>query len=562
MDCSTDSTPDETGLTTALGSRQIDRWKHFRALDLQTVPLARIVSLFVVFLFLIWIVQRTAGAPNAAFNGFPDEPAHFIGSLVSHDYFVHIFERDPVSFASDYYVHIPFFALGVWPPFFYELTGGWMWLFGVGRGSVLWLIAVSGATLATLLSGLLAKRHGFWMATLAGATLLLVPVVQWSACVVMVDITCSLFAVIAIVFFARFLERKHWQDSAWFGMFCAVSLLTKNSTYYILLVPPMVILAARRWDVLRLRAVWLGPAIAACIYLPWLIISRRFLLLGIHGLELPGFWGTQLNYVIRLWQEMSFLLILGLAGAAWLVWSKGRKMDPVSWCMLAVIPAVSVGIFVARVPVQNRLLVISYAALIYFAAEFLSALFGRGKRTIAMLGCVLVFGAMNWMRFPAPRADSPMRDVVHYLQARDGDHPGSVLVPSTAEGPWIAEFAQTEKQRPQRNFVRPTKLFGKEDWNGTNWQPYYKSLSELEALFARIPIKYCILARSSKGRRYPHDQLLEAEMAMNPGFWRLICSEGRKGQPEYTVYENTRWQVASESAVYRELHGAIGKFLW
>jgi hypothetical protein len=367
---------------------------------------------------------------------------------------------------------------------------------------------------------------------------------------------------IAIVFFARFLDRKRWQDSVWFGVFCGISLLTKNSTYYILLVPPMVILAARSWDVLRRRALWLGPAIAAGIYLPWLMVSRRFLLLGIHGLELPGFWGTQLEYVTRLWEEMSFLLILALAGASWVVWSQGRKMDSISKCMLAVIPAVSIGIFVARVPVQNRLLVVSYAALIYFAAELLAALFGPGRRVIAMLVCTIVFGAMNWMHFPAPHPDGPMRAAVQFLQARDGDRPGSVLVPSGAEGSWIAEFAQTEKRRPQRSFVRPTKLFGKENWNGTDWQPHYKSLSELEALFVRIPIKYCILSRTGKGRRYPHDQLLETEMVAHPEIWRLVFRQGEKDQPEYAVYENARWRAASETVVYRELCLAIGEFSW
>jgi hypothetical protein len=203
---------------------------------------------------------------------------------------------------------------------------------------------------------------------------------------------------------------------------------------------------------------------------------------------------------------------------------------------------------------------VSYVAVIYFAAELISALFGPSKQAIAMLGCIIVFGAMNWMRFPALRVDSSMRAVVKFLQARDGKLPGSVLVPSSAEGPWIAEFAQTEKQRPQRNFIRPTKLFGEENWNGTNWQPYYRSVSELETLFQRIPIRYCILARSNKGRKYLHDELLMAEIAAHPESWRLIFREGGQGQPEYTVYENAHWAMGSEAGVSRELRVVLGKF--
>ena len=210
MNYPTDKTLPEPSLATVLEPGQVHGWKGIHTAS-WAMSLGRVAFFFVIFLALILIVQRTAGAPSAAFGSFPDEPAHYIGGLVSHDYFLHIFDTDPISFARDYYVRIPYFALGVWPPFFYELAGGWMWLFGMGRESVLWLIAISGAALATLLAVLLARRHGFWMAMNAGAILLLVPVVQWSACIVMVDITCSFFALVAIVLFARFLERQRWQ---------------------------------------------------------------------------------------------------------------------------------------------------------------------------------------------------------------------------------------------------------------------------------------------------------------------------------------------------------------
>ena len=525
-------------------------------------------AVFAVLLLLVCIVQRKAGAQAAAFGGFPDESAHYLGGLAMRDYVATAFGKNPIAFVRDYHVRLPYFAIGVWPPFFYFLEGAWMELFGDHRTSVLWMIAVSAASLATLLFWMLRKKIDFWTAAAGGSAFLLIPVVQWSACLVMADLTCSLFALASIVFFARFVERGRWQDSTLFGVLAGFSLLTKNSTYFIVLVPPTVIAACRRWDLLRNRSLWFAPAIAGIIYAPWLVVSRSFLLLGTHGLQLPGFVGIQRDYVMILWRQMWLLFPAGVAGGILLICSK-RKMSALAMCMLAVIPAVSVGIFVARVPVQDRLLMVSYCALLYLATELGAALLRPTNRPRVMLACVLVFGYVNWMNFRRSPAND-IHDAVAYIQARDGQQPGAVLVPSSSEGPWIAEFAETEPRRPQRIMLRPTKVLGSEDWNGTNWQPYYNSVDEIRTFFERTPVKYCILVSMPRQRSpreapdasiglrtYPHDALLEAAVAANPAQWHLLLERATASGTSYRIFENLRWTVSSEQKVYAEL-----KRLW
>lgn len=529
-------------------------------------------TVFVACLLLVSIVQRKAGAQSAEFGGFPDESAHYIGGLALHDYMATALGKNPIAFLRDYHLRLPFFAIGVWPPFFYFLEGAWMEVFGVDRTSVLWMIAVSAAGLATLLFWILRREFDFWTAVPAAAAFFLIPVVQWSSCLVMADLTCSLLALASIVFFARFVERGQWRDSALFGILAGLSLLTKNSTYFIVLVPPMVIAAGRRWDLLRNRALWLAPVIAGTIYAPWLLVSRQFLLLGTHGLQLPGFVGTQVDYVTILWRQMSLLLPVGVAGGVLLVCSK-RKMSALAMCMLAVIPAVSVAIFVARVPVQDRLLMVSYCALLFLATEACAALLRPPRRAGAIMACVLVFGYFNWMKFRRPPVNE-IHDAVGYIQKLDGQYPGAVLVPSGSEGPWIAEFAETEPRRPQRILLRPTKVLGSEDWNGTNWQPYYKSLDEIRTFFERTPVRYCILVNtlrrpapseapdeSLKIRTYPHDALLEVAVAANPAEWRLLLERTTANGGSYRVFQNLRWTPASEQRVYAEVSRVWTKYL-
>jgi len=514
------------------------------------------LAAFSCFLVLILFVQRQAGGPSAAFGGFPDESAHYVGGLAMHDYMTLGLSQNPLRFLKDYHLRLPFFALGVWPPFFYFVEGVWMGIFGVSRTSILWMIALSAAGLATLLFYLVRIRFGPWMAAAAGAGFLLIPAVQWSACLVMVDITCSLLALAAIVFFARFVERGRWQDSAWFGVLAGLSLLTKNSTYFLVLIPPIVIAFTWRWDLLRSRALWIAPVVVVVLYAPWLIVSRPFLLLGTHGLQLPGFWGIQRDYIQILWRQMSFLLPVGAAGAVLLIISR-QKMSALAICLLAALPAVSIGIFLARVPVQDRLLMVSYCALLFFVPELFSTLLRSAWRTPVVVACIAVFGYFNWLNFRRPPADD-IRPAVTYILAHDDSRPGAVLLPSSNEGPWIAEFGELDSHRPYRMMLRPTKMLGAEDWNGTNWHAYYPSLEDIQRFLERTPVRYCILVQPAQPapsdfRIYPHDTLLEAAVSSNPMQWRLVFEKRAENGAFNRVYQNLSWTPESEKKVYAEV---------
>jgi hypothetical protein len=535
---------------------------------------------FSAFLLLVCLVQQRAGAPGAAFGGFPDECAHYIGGLAIHDYLAHAVGHDPVAFLRDYHLRVPFFAIGVWPPFFYVLEGLWMGIFGVQRAPVLWMIAASAAGLATLLFWMVRRKLGFWLAASAGCAFLLIPSVQWSACLVMADLTCSLLALASIVFFARFVERGRWYDSAIFGVLAGFSLLTKNSTYFIVLVPPIVVVAGRRWDLLRNRAFWFAPIIAAVLYTPWFVVSQPFLSLSVQGgvlvhkdnlgVQLPAFWGIQRDYAMALWREISIFLPAGIAGAILLMCSK-QKMSAFAMCMVATLPAASVGIFVARVMVQGRLLMVPFCALLFLTTE-LCCFMRPSRRLVTMLAAVLVFGYANWMKFQRPPAND-IHSAVAYIQARDAENPGAVLLPSGSEGPWIAEFAANEPHRPQRVMLRPTKMLGTEDWNGTNWQPYYQSLDEIGAFLKRVPVRYCILARrpphpsamaqdaSIGSRIYPHDALLERAVAGNPSGWRLVYEHPTASGGAYRIFENQEWTPQSEPRVLAEVSRLWRKYL-
>jgi hypothetical protein len=287
-------------------------------------------------------------------------------------------------------------------------------------------------------------------------------------------------------------------------------------------------------------------------------VSKPFLLLGTHGLQPPGFFAVHRDYAVTLWKQMSFLLPAAAAGAVLTFRSKSWRQDTISQCMLAVIIAIPLSIFAAKLPIQDRLLIVAFAAVIFFVGRLAAAVAAPAKRAALMFGGLVIFGGLNWMSF-TPLPPNHIRPAVAFLYGRHGS--GAILVPSNNEGPWIAEFAKYEGMRPGRVIVRPTKLFGEENWNGTDWRPYYTSLDEVNSLFERIPIRYCILPAVAGGRRYPHDDLLEAALADSSRWRRVPYGPENQGPTAYRIYENLQWTPAVEPAVYREIRRTLEKHL-
>src|SRR5579862_7474197 len=71
---------------------------------------------------LAW-VQSQVGATTSDLSMSADEAAHFVNSLLIRDYLLGAFGRNPMSFALDYYAHVPRVSIGHWPPLYYLVQG-------------------------------------------------------------------------------------------------------------------------------------------------------------------------------------------------------------------------------------------------------------------------------------------------------------------------------------------------------------------------------------------------------------------------------------------------------
>src|SRR5947209_5787695 len=135
-------------------------------------------AIVLIFLSLVVILQAISGAYGSEFSAYPDEPSHYVTSLMLRDYIAHFHFESPIQFARAYYHHYPKVAFGHWPPFFYIVQALWMLLFSASRASVRLEIACTTAMLAYAVFAEARRWFGSKLGFLAGLLTVCLPLVQ------------------------------------------------------------------------------------------------------------------------------------------------------------------------------------------------------------------------------------------------------------------------------------------------------------------------------------------------------------------------------------------------
>jgi hypothetical protein len=168
----------------------------------------RSVSLWLLLLATDLVLLWVSGAFQAEFGEYPDEPAHYVTSLMVRDYIAGgVASSPPTQFAVDYYLHYPKVALGHYPPFLYVVQAAWMLVFPISRASLLVLNAVLIALTGTLLYRVVREEFGHWAGVGAGLVWVALPAVQAYGGMVMAEPLAALPAFGAVVCYGRYLEN-------------------------------------------------------------------------------------------------------------------------------------------------------------------------------------------------------------------------------------------------------------------------------------------------------------------------------------------------------------------
>jgi hypothetical protein len=278
-------------------------------------------------------------------------------------------------------------------------------------GLLAWLpvvnVAVLGVTTAALYL-LLRERHGAWISACASWFFFANDYVQDITKYLLADIYCTLFIVLAALFFVRAArDPRHYRTSA---LLLGVGFLFHNATIVAGFGFAVAFLLMRRRD-LRRREVWQGLCGAAFLAGGWTVARGLHYHLNPgaprHGVEaLLCFSAENVRFYAIAGPALLGLLILPLYGAGFLRLA-ARDFPDSAWRAGVVAPLVALAAFWLFFYnwADKRFLYYLFPFCICFLAEGLEALaaWARRGRPEAALACAYLGAALLWnqIRYPS-----------------------------------------------------------------------------------------------------------------------------------------------------------------
>ena len=490
------------------------------------------VCAFLVYALIAAGFQVFSGAYSGEFGGHPDEAGHLVTGLMIRDYLAQGLPGSPMRFSENYYLHYPKVALGHWPPLFYLVQAGWTLFLPPSRGTLLALMAVLAALLATTLFLFLRPRAPPAHAFVAGLALLLLPLVRDYSAMLMADLLSALLAFPAALAFGRFLNTSRARDALGFGVFAALAILNKGSGFELALIPPLGLLFGRRLDLLKRPAFWLPVLVVALLCGPWYVFAFDKMK---NGFENPQGLASSVRavfyYFPRLFQNLGIAIsALAVLGLFWrMLRSDGQGRPDGAWAAMA---ALLIGVPVFHCVITNAddtryLLPALPAALALATVGALDAVgrFGASRRNAAAIAIgVIAVALMPWTQRPAVIRNSGCGAVAQALLSGQDARLPVYLISSDVfgEGMFIAGIALREA-RPGHFTLRASKALAKSLWTGGNYEPLFKDHEELQRHLESLPVGIVVIDNSvPQDRVVPHHALLRETVERNPQAWAKV----------------------------------------
>lgn len=476
----------------------------------RTSRLAAALSAAAAFAFVL-LAQWALDCWRSGWSGNVDAPAHLVSSLAIRQYALDGLPgaTPPLEFAHAFYHRFPKVAIGHWPPLFHSTLAAWLLLAPVKPAFILAFQAILAGLLAALTTLLGSRLLGARRAALAGFAAAVSAPVLTSAILVMADVLVAVWIACGLLAFQRYWRKPGAAPSLAFGFSLAAALLTKPSGAALALVPPLCVLFARRWPLLRLSSFWLLFLPAILLYGPWHIIFRDA---AFDGLIIPR--RIQSRFLIIPLKNLRLLATsIGWIFLPVALWFAARMRTRRRWTILAggaVAPYVFFGLIF---PVSElRHYTTAAPSLAILAAGGIAALARKWNRRLEpALWAVFVVSLLASARLPRSGFGTPA--AVSALLRNPAPQTWLVAGDAAFEGDVIAEAAI---RRPSSGLTvyRASKLFIAGNWTGRANRLIIQSPAEGRSLLERCNIETVIL-----GNRGVHPVIAQV-VTGDPSRWR------------------------------------------
>jgi hypothetical protein len=482
------------------------------------------------------LLQVWAGAYRSEFGN--DEYAHYVSSLLIHDYIVGGQYVSPVTYLRQYHAHYPVVGIGHWGPLAYFAEAAWMLLFGWGRTSV--ILSSAGITVATaaVLFHVLARRFGGILAGFAAVSYILSPPVQAGTASLMLDNSIALICLLAMVAYRRYIESGRALFSGLFGLLAVAGMLVKGNAACLALLPAFVVVIGGHWPLLRRPSFWLPVPIVLVLAGPWYFMT--------YPLVSPGFrytWGLEFiaiagraNAEIMAWVCGPLAIAAGLVGVG-LVLARRRPHSADALMVTAVSLLASVIAFQTVVPaaIQDRYLVSAlppFFIACVFALHWIGCRAGTKAGTVSAVGAGLVLlAAMPAALSIVPKSQFGLIEAARQIWKNALPSNPSVLIATNGEpeGAIIAELAMRDPHRASIFAIRGSRLLGGGGYNTADYVPRFNSPQEIMEAIDDYNIPFVLVRGTETGNEWRHVDQVNQARKLFPERWKPVYESERDG---------------------------------
>lgn len=510
----------------------------------------------IAFAYCLFL-QSWTGAWQDSFVVYPDEPAHFVGSIMVRDWLTSGQWATPLEFARDYYAHYPYFALGYWPPGFSVIAALLSFPFGVGRVQALLVPALFAAGSALVLFAFLRRRTGPLPAACAGFVFLTLPASQQWVCAVMVDHMTACLSLLSAWLVIRFLDHPSFRVGVAVGLATAFTIHSKYNASYLLFLTPAACVATRRYSLLRQPGYWIQPLLVILIVGPWVYLTRGMATQGLDGhhsgLTLDRVWAL-LEQISSLFPAPLLLAVVipGVLVAAGSMFVRGKLSGATDEVVLFLLCCgQSLLLLLAPIGMESRYLLTVAGAILILAvhgwipiASWLNPRLPSGPvfRSGVLVVASAAFVAHYAGQYPRPQR-YPIRETVEALLHPGGPCAGSaecrILAPSGLEGAFIAEFIAHQQRMPRYRgyrIVRPGKVLARQTWLEQNYVLLYPTPEAMMAYFRDNPVDLLVWWDHPDAERPRHERMLHEVLRRYPGAWTPAWRSSGTPERAWTLF--------------------------
>lgn len=499
-------------------------------------------------------------------SAFPysDGGSHYVTGLLAYDWLHAPHFSNPMRFGTDYFKHLPYIGLLLWPPLFYGMEMVVFSLFGPSIQVALILCSAIFAAGAAVLA--VAIRRGgksILVAHCAAAAILTSVLIQDLQRNLLIDGLVSILSLAATLQFAYYLVKPSWRGALVTGLLAILAFYAKGNALQLGLVFPLLAMMLRRPRMLVDRRTLVMAAACIVITGPWLYLTAGLSAQGfLYSFSIGAMRELAGAHLMTVFHAMPILTPFAFFGAARAIYlsadtNQSDKPETVFLvsCFSLVIGSV---VFHTLIPVATDpryMLAALFGAfgLAVFGLDMVAAWIitrsGRvaGPGTVALLTAVMLgVQAVAGIATPLPAipggAGAIAAQVMKVLPANNhsilisGDHNVESSI-----GPALAQLDTKRASNDGMVVVRGSRAFVGGGYRNRDYEPKFKDAAAYREELRRLAIPVIVTATPKADEQWGYIATIEQLLAESSSDYVKTAV-----LPFFNDQKVTVWQLRTE----------------